>query len=298
MKHQQGLPELLVPAGDMEMLETAAVYRADAVYLGGPELNLRAGARGFGFKALPRALDFARARGMRVYFCLNAYPRQGQLGLVDQYLDQLAEAGPDALIVSDLGVADRARKRVPHIPLHVSTQANTTNSAALAFWREFGARRVNLARETDARALRDILLGRPGLEIEMFVHGAVCMALSGRCLLSAGLNARSANLGLCSHACRFEYRVSSYTVEEKTRPGLDVWEARRLDNDGAYSALFAARDLCLAHYLGWFARLGVSALKIEGRTRSSACLAQVADAYRSALDHLARGCFRPARYLP
>lgn len=313
MDRRAPTPELLAPAGDFEKLRTAVLYGANAVYLGGPGLNLRAGAGGFSREELPRALDFAHRAGVRVYYLLNILPRQNLLGRVKaemEFLQGLVQEGrgPDAVIVADVGVARMARKWLPEVPLHVSTQANTANSQAVRFWKEYGARRVNVARELRSAELMDLLsLCRRadcGVELEMFVHGAQCMAISGQCFLSAYLNDRPANLGQCSHPCRYEYRVDSLSVEEAKR-GERTWEVREYweevaaagqgevkDKTGGeaeyegYSELFAAHDLCLIHYLDWMTRMGVAAVKVEGRTKSSSYLAQVTDAYASALRDL------------
>lgn len=278
-------PELLAPAGTPAMLATALHYGADAVYLGGPGPNLRAKGSRFSWQELQQALEIVRLKGKRGYVCLNAFPREQDLPRVREALEHLAamppEAAPHGLIVADPGVVRLARKLAPDMPLHLSTQANTANAAALDFWREQGLSRVNLARELDITAMSrlfDSPAAQQGLELEVFVHGAQCMALSGRCLLSAWLNQRSANLGLCTHPCRYEYRVH---LEERLRPGQLLWE---LSEQQGYSEILAAEDLCLLPYLRWLRR--AAALKIEGRTKSEGHLAQVLDVYRAALDDL------------
>ncbi|WP_147819660.1 peptidase U32 family protein [Salidesulfovibrio onnuriiensis] len=343
----RNIPELLAPAGNMEKLETAILYGADAVYLGGGALNLRAGAAGFTEAELPEAIKKAHDAGVKVYFAMNVYPREDMLPQVEKYLGLLGEALPDAIIASDPGVIAKIRKLLPDMPVHVSTQANTCNSWSVEFWRDLGARRVNVAREVRSAELMQMLaICRKqirDMELEVFVHGAQCMAISGRCYMSAYLNDRPGNLGQCSHPCRYEYRPTSVAVEEKTRPGEDLWvvqdycagepdrlpppdfcgeEGSRDDDEfifepaegpeaevsaepalhlaaetGAFSKFFAAEDLCLIHYLDWFSRIGVASIKLEGRTKSSAYLAQVVDAYRTALDDLGSGDFKAERYL-
>lgn len=302
-------PELLAPAGNLEKLETAVLYGADAVYLGGEAMNLRSGA-GFSEDELKRGIAHARAHGVRCYYLLNAYPREHELRAVEEQLDLVQTLcalgkGPDAIIVADLGVMRRVRRRLPDLPVHVSTQANTMNSQAALFWRDFGARRVNLARELRSEELKELLSVcrrlDPPLEVEVFVHGAQCMALSGRCYMSAYLNDRSGNSGRCSHPCRYEYRVTGLRVEEETRRGKPMWELEEVE-DGAgerFTQFYAAEDLCLLHYLDWMRRMRVSALKIEGRNKSSAYLAQVTDAYATALRDLraATAPFHPETYL-
>lgn len=340
------IPELLAPAGDMEKLETAIRYGADAVYLGGSDLNLRAGAAGFSLEELPKAIRMAHDAGVKVYFVLNVFPRENMLAEMDEYFDVLADVVPDAIIASDPGVIANIRRRLPHIPVHVSTQANTCNSWAVRFWKDLGAKRVNVAREVRSAELMQMLANcrreLNEVELEVFVHGAQCMAISGRCYMSAYLNDRPGNLGECSHPCRYEYRPASIAVEERTRPGEDLWEVHQYESapdipgqDGAEKAVepdgedftfdppddeftfeslaepalqlaadaggftkfFAAEDLCLLHYLEWFARMGVASIKLEGRTKSSAYLAQVVDAYRTALDDLKTGDFKAEKYL-
>lgn len=308
------IPELLLPAGDMESLETALLYGANAVYLGAEGPNLRAGAAGFAGDGLTRAAKLARAAGVRVYVCLNASPREKDMPSVRAGLDQAVAAGVDGLIVADPGVARLARQNAPRLPIHVSTQANTRNGEALAFWRDMGATRANLARECSAAEIASLVRARDerlhGFELEVFAHGAQCMALSGRCSLSAymvdrapGEAGRTACLGSCAHPCRYEYRLRA-VVEERKREGADAWEVlERLPadagspDDAVWTQLFAPQDLCLLWHAPWLARLGVDALKIEGRTRSSAYLAVVADAWRFALDSIAAGRFRPRAVL-
>ncbi len=304
------IPELLLPAGDMESLATALLYGADAVYLGADGPNLRARAAGFAADGLGQAVATARAAGVKVYVCLNATPRQQDLALVRQGLDQAVEARADGLIVADPGVARLAVRHAPSLPLHVSTQANTRNAEALAFWRDFGATRANLARECAAAEVAALCAARdrhlPGFELEVFAHGAQCMAFSGRCQLSVHLTERAVNqpgrtacMGACAHPCRYEYRLRA-VLEERKREGSEAWEVleQRTDDpkapgNEAWTQYFAPQDLCLIWHARWLAKLGVDCLKIEGRTRSSAYLAVVADAWRFALDSLKTGGFQP-----
>ncbi|MBI9111266.1 peptidase U32 family protein [Maridesulfovibrio ferrireducens] len=286
------MPELLCPAGNMEKLSAAVTYGADAVYLGAGDLNLRSAGAGFQWEELPEAFALTKANNVQAYFCINAYPREKDLDLVKKDLEKLAECPPDGIIAADPGVIRIARQILPGIPVHVSTQANTGNSESAKFWKEFGASRVNLARELCVTDIADIAAKCPNIELELFVHGAMCMAISGRCFLSSWLNDRSANMGRCTHPCRFEYKATGLRVEEKTRPGTDVWET--VEHDG-HTTFFAAEDLCLIHYVRWLSRLGVAALKIEGRTKSSSYIAQVADVYRAAIDAAKTGRPLPER---
>jgi putative protease len=292
------IPELLAPAGNREKLETAMTYGASAVYLGGPTMNLRAKSAGFTWDGLADAVRTAHASGISAYVCLNALPRQQDLPRVAEAMERLGDmtdaARPDALIIADPGVLMLARKHLPDIPVHLSTQANTANAASAAFWKDYGVTRVNLARELGLRGIRDIAAATPGLELEVFAHGAMCMAVSGRCTMSAHMNARSANLGQCTHPCRFNYGVRAIAVEEKTRPGELAWEIH--EEDG-WSSILAAEDLCLVKFLPWFMRMGITSLKIEGRMKSGGYLAQVVDAYATALRDVQNGIFRPQAYL-
>ncbi len=288
------LPELLVPAADPDKLHTALLYGANAVYLGGESLNLRAKAGGFSFPALRQAVATAHAHQAKVYFTLNLLAWEEQLAEVARYLDELADSGVDGVIIADPGVVAMAARRIPHIPIHLSTQANTSNSVAAAFWRDQGVTRVNLARELGAARVRSVLRNVRDLEVEVFVHGAMCMAISGRCLLSAHVNARSANQGQCTHPCRFDYKITGVRLEERLRPGRDMWEV--VEEDG-HTQIMGAEDLCLIKYLRWFQRVGAHSLKIEGRMKTTSYLAQVTDIYRTALNDLTTNSFRPALYL-
>ncbi|PIE68955.1 MAG: peptidase U32 [Deltaproteobacteria bacterium] len=288
------LPELLAPAGNREKLETAAAYGAHAVYLGGTAHNLRAKAQGFSDHDLPDALDFAHTRGMKVYYCLNILAWEKHLVGITSTLERLAELPVDGLIIADPGVIRLAQRITPHIPLHLSTQANTSNTASALFWKDLGIHRVNLARELDASAIQTIAQQVKGLELEVFVHGAMCMAISGRCLMSAYLNGRSANTGLCTHPCRFDYKATALRIDERTRPGQGLWE---ITQDEDYTRILSAQDLCLVNYLPWFAANQITCLKIEGRMKTSAYLCRVVDTYRTALDDLANDHFRPSIYM-
>ena len=279
-------PELLAPAGGREQFEAALLYGADAVYLGGQELSLRAACQGFSGEELEKAVREAHAAGVRVYYCLNAMPYDGQLADVEAVLETLPDLGPDGLILADPGVLRLAGRLCPDIPVHLSTQAHTVNRASVAFWKDAGVMRVNLARELGAGAIRDVIRACPDMEFELFVHGAMCLALSGHCLLSAWVNRRPANLGRCTQPCRFDYRGVSLSVEEGKRAGEILWHAQQGET---FSGIWAPDDLCLLRWLPWFFRVGAHALKIEGRTKSGGHVAQVVDAYRTALDAQAAG---------
>ena len=199
-------PEILAPAGDMEKLRTAVLYGADAVYLGGKEHNLRAAAQGFSGDELVKAVEHAHAHGSRVYYCINSLFREGEIATLPASIEAAAEAGVDAFIVADAGAFQLKQTYAPQTPAHMSTQLNTCNSEAIKFWRDIGATRVNLARELSSREIHAIGQAVPDMELEVFTHGAMCLALSGQCLLSAWLNDRPANSGRCTQPCRFQYR--------------------------------------------------------------------------------------------
>lgn len=287
-------PEILAPAGNPERLDTALTYGADAVYLGGPELNLRAQSQGFDWEQLGIALDKAGRTGTKIYFCLNIFPTQEQIPGIRDYLQKLKQYLPHGIIVADPGIVALTREILPDLPIHLSTQANTTNSASVAFWRDQGVQRINLARELNLRQMRKIRESVPDVELESFVHGAMCMAISGRCFLSSYLNQRSANLGWCTHPCRYDYRVAYLGLEERKRPGKTIWE---VSPEEEYTDIFASEDLCLIKYLCWFWRNKINALKIEGRMKTSSYLAQVVDVYKTALKDISENRFRPDLYL-
>lgn len=287
--------ELLVPAGSPAKAEAALRFGAHALYLGGPDLSLRQ-STAFDLPALHHIVAMAHRYGARVYYTMNILAQEHHLATVTHRLQELADSGIDAIIIADPGVLARAQRLVPHIPIHVSTQANTSNSWSVRFWRDQGARRINLARELSAARLRAVRRACPDMELEVFVHGAMCMAISGQCLLSAYLVHRSGNLGACAHPCRYDYQVhvpAAVALEERFRPGERLWE---IHERGSFSQILASEDLCLLHALPWFARHGIHALKIEGRTKSLGYVTTVTDIYATALLDLAAGTFRPKNY--
>jgi len=287
------LPELLAPAGTPERFHTVLTYGADAVYLGGHELNLRAKARNFGRGELEQALLTAHGNKRHLYYCLNALPREGELRVLHSCLEELEGLNLDGIIAADPGVVSETLRRLPQIPVHLSTQANTSNSLAVRFWQSMGVRRINLARELSLKEIRTIRQSNPDVELEAFIHGAMCLAVSGKCLLSSYLNGRSANRGECTHPCRFDYRILGMALEERLRPGGPLWEA--WEEEGATS-LLASDDLCLFPFLAWFVNNRIDGLKIEGRMKTSSYLAPVVDVYSTALRDLGQGRFRPSLY--
>ena len=280
------IPELLAPAGDLAKLKTALLYGAAAVYLGGDELNLRAASNGLNHQELTAGVQLANRQGARVYYTLNSLPMPDDFSRLPEAIENAAAAGVHGFIVADPGVLRLIRRYAPQVEIHLSTQVNTTNSEAIAFWREWGVDRVNLARELSCREMGKIRATSPDIELEVFVHGAMCLAVSGQCLLSAWLNQRPANLGQCTQPCRFEYRatmVEEIAVDEKTRPDEVMWRVRE---DESYSSFWAPADLCLLPWLAWFVEHRINALKIEGRAKGASYLAHVVDAYASALRQL------------
>ncbi len=267
-------PELLVPAGDMEKLEVALDYGADAVYVGGSQFGLRAMAANFSLEQLSRARDLTRARGKKLYLTLNAYLRPGEIPALESYLEELRPLEIDAYIVSDPGALHVVRQNDPLMEIHLSTQANTTNAQAAEFWRQAGVRRVNLARELSLEEIGRVRR-ETSLELEVFVHGAMCVAYSGRCLLSSALTGRSANAGACAHPCRW-----GYALVEETRPG----QYFPIEEDSRGTYVMNSRDLCLVQHLPALIQAGVDSLKIEGRMKTLYYVAAVTRVYRAALD--------------
>lgn len=267
-------PELLVPAGTLEKLKMAVLYGADAVYLGGKSYGLRALGGNFTREELAEGVAFAHGHGARVYVTVNIIPRDSDFRGLPDYLRFLAEAGVDALLIADLGIFSLAREVVPELPIHVSTQANVTNSHAVKVWQQLGASRVVLARELSLAEIREIR-AKTTAELEVFVHGAMCISYSGRCLLSSYFTGRDANRGTCAQSCRWRY-----ALVEETRPGQYFPIAE--DERGSY--LLNSRDLCLLPYLPQLIGAGVSSLKIEGRMKSVHYVASVVKAYHAALD--------------
>ncbi|MDW7757557.1 MAG: peptidase U32 family protein, partial [Desulfuromonadales bacterium] len=277
-------PELLAPAGDMEKLETALDYGADAVYVGGDQFGLRAMAGNFSLAELARAQERVRERGKKLYLTLNAYLRPAEMPELRRYLQELRPLDLDAYILSDPGVLAVVREVDPARELHLSTQANTTNAPAARFWQQAGVERVNLARELTLEEIRQIRR-ETTVGLEVFVHGAMCVAYSGRCLLSRALTGRSANAGACAQPCRW-----NYALMEETRPG----QYFPIEEDDRGSYVFNSRDLCLLEYLPDLIGAGVDSLKVEGRMKTLYYVAAVTRVYRAALDAYAAD---PAGYV-
>ena len=269
------IPELLCPAGSMEALKTALHFGADAVYGGMKRFGLRAFAGNFDEAQLREAVALCHAKGKKFYLTMNVFPFDDQMDDFVETARIAHEIGVDAAIVSDIGAVVTLREAVPGLALHVSTQASTVNTAAVKHYKALGCERVILARETSIERMHSMISNLDGVEIETFVHGAACMAYSGRCLLSAAMVGRSGNQGECAQPCRWQYHV----VEEK-RPG-EYWPVCEDDN-GTY--IFSAKDLCLMPVLPRLIEAGVASLKIEGRMKTEYYVATVTAAYRRALD--------------
>ena len=272
--------ELLIPASSLEVLLTAVRYGADAVYIGGEMYGLRAKARNFSLEDMAEGIRFAHQRGVKVYITANIVAHNGDLEGIRKYFQELMNLGenavPDALIISDPGVFVIAREVCPQIDIHISTQANSTNYGTYNFWYQQGASRVVAARELSLKELAEIRREIPDeMEIEAFVHGAMCISHSGRCLLSSYFTGRNANMGACTHPCRWKY----YVMEE-TRPGeyLPVEETER----GTY--IFNSKDLCMIEHIPDLLEAGVDSLKIEGRMKTALYVAAVTRTYRRAID--------------
>ena len=269
-------PELLVPASSLEVLKIAVIFGADAVYIGGEAFGLRAKAKNFSMEDMKEGIAFAHEHGVKVYVTANILAHNEDLEGVREYFRELKEIKPDALIISDPGVFMIAKEVCPEIERHVSTQANNTNYGTYQFWYHQGAKRVVSARELSLKEIKEIRANIPDdLEIETFIHGAMCISYSGRCLLSNYFTGRDANQGACTHPCRWKYAV----VEEK-RPGeyLPVYENER----GTY--IFNSKDLCMIEHIDDIMESGIDSLKIEGRMKTALYVATVARTYRKAID--------------
>lgn len=268
-------PELLAPAGNLSKLKTALKYGADAVYFGGEEFSLRSAADNFGTEDIFRGAEYAHERGKKVYLTANIIPHNGDIAKYGKFLEEIKDSGIDGIILSDLGMFALTRELAPNINIHISTQANNVNGKSAAMWKKLGAKRVILARELSLEEIREICEENRDLEIEVFVHGAMCISYSGRCLLSNYMAGRDGNRGECAHPCRWKY----FLMEEQ-RPGeyMPVYENER----GTF--IYNSKDLCLLPYVDKLTEAGVKSFKIEGRVKSEFYVATVVKAYRKAID--------------
>lgn len=269
-------PELLAPAGNLEKLKTALNFGADAVYIGGSKLNLRAFADNFDNEELKKGIQYAHEHNKKIYVTLNVFPHNEDLEGLEEYLIELYKLNVDAIIVSDPGIIMTAREVTPNLELHLSTQANNVNWKSAIFWHKQGIKRIVLARELSLSQIKEIQSKLPeSCELEAFVHGSMCMSYSGRCLLSNYMTGRDANRGECAQPCRYKY----YLMEEK-RPGeyFPIME----DDKGTY--IMNSKDLCMIEHIPELMQSGITSFKIEGRMKSSFYVASVVKAYREAID--------------
>ncbi len=269
-------PELLAPGGSLEKLKIAILYGADAVYVGGEAYSLRVAAENFTYEEMMEGLNFAHERGKKVYLTANIIPHNDDIREFEDYIKKIALLGFDAILVADPGMMEIVKENAPDLPIHISTQANNVNYRSAAFWHKQGASRVVLAREMSMAEIREIREKTPDtLELEAFVHGAMCISYSGRCLLSNYLTSRDSNQGACSHPCRW-----NYSLMEETRPGeyMPVFENER----GTF--IFNSKDLCMIEHIPEIIKSGITSLKIEGRVKTSYYVATIVKAYREEID--------------
>ena len=273
---QRRHPELLIPASSLEVLKVAVIFGADAVYIGGEVFGLRAKAKNFTLEEMKEGVEFAHEHNVKVYVTANILAHNRDLEGAYEYFEELKDVKPDALIISDPAIFTIAKEVLPDMEIHISTQANNTNYGTFNFWYKQGAKRVVTARELSLEEIKEIRRNIPDdLEIETFVHGAMCISYSGRCLLSSFMAGRDANQGACTHPCRWKY-----SVVEESRPGqyMPVYENER----GTY--IFNSKDLCMIEHIKELVESGIDSLKIEGRMKTALYVATVARTYRMALD--------------
>ncbi|MBY0402473.1 MAG: U32 family peptidase C-terminal domain-containing protein, partial [Cyanobacteria bacterium] len=302
--HLSQRPELLLPAGDPEKLKYAIAYGADAVYLGLPMASLRTPTRGQQFTPdnLPNHIHTTQKAGVKAYVTINIFPSNKDLGRIIPHLEQLESVKPDAIIFSDPGVYNLAKQYAPSIPLHLSTQANTLNYAACAFWQDLGVSRVILAREVPLREIREIHEKLPQLELECFIHGSLCVAYSGRCVISDYLtdNTKNSNKGMCGNSCRWEFEeanpdlANAPTIPEETPESVSLQmreksrphEVYTFEEDDKGSYMLNSKDLCLVQHLAKLKDAGIVSFKAEGRTKSLFYVATVGRIYNQAMDYV------------
>lgn len=285
-KYNTGYMELLSPAGSMEKLETAFAYGADAAYMGLKSFSLRTNAKNFEYDQAQAIRDLKAKTGKKLYCTVNIYFHEDDIAKLRTELEEMKGYPFDAFIISDIGILDVMKNAFPDAEMHLSTQANCINAASARMYANMGFDRVILGRETPLSDIRRIRDANPTLGIEAFVHGAMCMAYSGRCFLSSHLTGRSANQGDCSHTCRWNYRFAEYSpefaLEEESRPGRYY----PIEGDSTYTTILSSKDLCMIDHLADLRDAGVDSLKIEGRMKSIYYVATITRAYRKALDHL------------
>ena len=282
--------ELLAPAGDLEKLKIAIIYGADAVYFGGSDFSLRAGATGFTFEEMEEGIHFVHDNKKKCYLTLNIYAHNEDIEPLREYLKELSKLNekPDGILISDPGIMMMVKEYLPEVDIHLSTQANMTNYETAKFWREMGMKRLVLARELSLEEIKRIGSelqkdtvenNKPEVELESFVHGAMCISYSGRCLLSNVMTGRDSNRGACAHPCRYKYSVH-YAIEEEKRPG----EYYPIEEDSRGTYIMNSKDLCMIEHIPDLIDAGISSLKIEGRMKTIYYVATVIGAYRKAID--------------
>ena len=268
--------ELLLPAGSMSRLKTAILYGADAVYSGTPDLSLRARSS-FPLEELKEGIEFVHNANKKIYLTLNLFSHNKDIEKLGKFVDTIRELNPDGIIISDPGIFQYVHEKLPKMPLHISTQANVSSYLTVDFWQKMGASQCVLSRETSFNEILEIKQKCPNIKIEMFIHGAMCISYSGRCLISAFMASRTANQGACAHSCRWKYKMY---LEEEERPG-NFYPIEE-DDKGTY--FFNSKDLCLMPKLNDVLAAGIDSLKIEGRTKTEYYVAQTARIYRKAID--------------
>ena len=278
--------ELLSPAGNREKMNAAILYGADAVYLAGQNFGMRAAADNFSLEELKDAVAYAHGKGVRVYVTVNTMPRQKEYGYLREYLEELGKCEPDAVIVADLGVLSLVKEVLPHMEIHISTQANAVSAAACRAYHALGAKRVVLARELTLEEIVSIRQDTPDtLELEAFIHGAMCISYSGRCLLSGFLTESDANRGACKQPCRWNYRVHSLVVTEEKRPDILI----PLEEEKGEAFVMSSKDTCMIDHIPALMESGINSFKIEGRMKSAYYTAVVTNAYRMAISSYQTG---------
>ena len=282
-------PEILSPAGNFEKMRAAILYGADAVYLAGHIFGMRAAADNFSVEELAEAVEYAHARGVKVYLTLNTMPREHEYQLLRKYLDELSGIPIDAMIIADVGVLMLVKEILPNMEIHISTQANATSAAACKAWYALGAKRVVLARELTLDEIKAIRANIPDeLEIECFVHGSMCVSYSGRCLLSNHMVGRDANRGMCAQPCRWNYTIKHFEIEEEKRPECKM----PVEEINGETFIMASRDTCTIEHIPELVEAGINSFKIEGRMKSAYYTAVVTNAYKMALDSYFSGNYQ------
>lgn len=282
-------PEILSPAGNFEKMKSAVLYGADAVYLAGQIFGMRAAADNFSIDELKLAVEYAHERGVKIYLTLNTMPREYEYTLLREYLTELSNINIDAMIVADIGVLSMVKAIIPHMEIHISTQANATSAAACIAWQQLGAKRIVLARELTLNEIKSIRANIPDdLELECFVHGSMCVSYSGRCLLSGHMIDRDANRGMCAQPCRWNYKIRTYEIEEEKRPDCRM----PIEEEGGETFIMASRDTCTIEHIPELIEAGIDSFKIEGRMKSQYYTAVVTNTYKMALDSYFSGTYK------